>query len=67
MSFARRQQVDAEEGNGPRLRIFDDKIENSSAHNGHSDGLKRRSRGRLQRPELAILGWESRRTRLTGE
>jgi hypothetical protein len=65
MSFARRQQIDAEEGDGPQLRILADRIENSSARNGHSNGLKRRPRGRSQRPELAVLGWEFRRSRLT--
>jgi hypothetical protein len=66
MSFARRQQVLSEEVDGPQLRIVHGKVENSSSLNGHSNGSKRRPGARLQRRELAVLGWETRRARLTG-
>jgi hypothetical protein len=60
MSYPQRQQIDVAEENAPRLRIVvkQNGASNASAKKAAGAG------GRLQRLELAALGWEPRRRRL---
>jgi hypothetical protein len=61
MSYPERVRIEVPEETGPELRIV---VKRNGAPNGAAKKNGARVCGRLQRTELAALGWEARRRRL---
>jgi hypothetical protein len=63
VSYPKTVRIEMQEDMGPELRIVGKR---NGAPNGAAKKNVARMGGRLQRTELAALGWEARRRRLEG-